>query len=110
MAKFIDADELVEYLRDRTAVAYPNLYPGLFAAVEYIEEFPTVDAKPVVRGVWLNWQGEHVLPNEFYRWWHCSECNYKMEFDEAITVDQFDSNFCPRCGADMRGAEYGKTQ
>ena len=45
--RMIYADELLEYLRDITAVSYPNLYPGLFAAVEYIEEFHTVDAVEV---------------------------------------------------------------
>lgn len=59
------------------------------------------------KGVWLNWQGGPVWPNEFYRWWCCSECKHQMEFDEAVTKDEFPSNFCPNCGADMRGEEDG---
>ena len=32
--------------------------------------------------------------------WKCSECGY-----ETLDVDNGDTNFCPNCGADMRGGE-----
>ena len=56
-------------------------------------------------GRWLNWKGEPIERGEF-RWaWTCSECKHELEFEEAVTADEFASNFCPNCGADMRGGE-----
>ena len=47
--RLIDANELVETLNHTTMVAYPNLFPGLLAAAEIVEDAPTVDAVEVVR-------------------------------------------------------------
>ena len=53
-------------------------------------------------GEWLNWQGEPIAPDDFWRVWRCSECKHEMEFEEAVDREEFPSNFCPNCGADMR--------
>lgn len=45
------------------------------------------DVRPVVRGRWENFRGKP----------RCSQC--KAVWPE----DYYDHNFCPRCGADMRG-------
>ena len=52
-----------------------------------IEEIPTVEAKPVVHGEWIDELG--LLFPEF----RCSKC--KKIHDNT-------TNFCPNCGADMR--------
>ena len=51
-----------------------------------------VDAAPVRRGVWIFHQHEHfrLLYNYI-----CSEC--------GCDYTSSDYNFCPNCGADMRG-------
>ena len=59
------------------------------------------------KGVWLNWQGEPIAADDYWRVWRCSECKHKMEFDEAVDREEFPSNFCPNCGADMRGEGDG---
>lgn len=45
----IDAKAFAEHLERMARTAYPNLFPGLFEAVEYAKDFPTVDAVEVVR-------------------------------------------------------------
>lgn len=50
---------------------------------------PAADVRPVVRGRW-RWVGQDQW-NDCYE---CSQCG-KMNTDN--------SNFCPNCGADMRG-------
>ena len=52
-----------------------------------IESVPAADVRPVVRGRWENFRGKP----------RCSKC--KAVWPE----DYYDHNFCPRCGADMRG-------
>jgi hypothetical protein len=59
------------------------------------------------RGRWLSWIGKPI-PKDDFRWsWTCSECKHEVEFEEAVTADEFASNFCPNCGADLRGTEDG---
>lgn len=59
------------------------------AAFAEIAHSPAADVRPVVRGRW-RWVGQDQW-NDCYE---CSQCG-KMNTDN--------SNFCPNCGADMRG-------
>lgn len=56
-----------------------------------IEDMPTADVKEVVRGEWIK-MGNRTLCGT-YRCTNCTKVN-----DEI-------SDFCPFCGADMRGED-----
>lgn len=60
--------------------------------LEYFDELPTVDAKPVVHGEWI--------PQDMtYTRFMCSQRNSKNYAGHE--------KFCPECGADMRkGGAY----
>ena len=96
----------------------PNAYNGWSDAydktyiISTLEEVPKTD-RP--QGEWikmphkeyLSWDcvGEYENPtyDEKYHsvvewWWHCNKCFYEMSRDEKPSY-----NFCPNCGADMRG-------
>ena len=60
--------------------------------LEYLDEVPAADYRPVVRGKWLH-EGSDV--------WRCSQCGY------GIMPWNAGQNFCPNCGADMRGVDNG---
>ena len=66
------------------------------SVVKLIDEAPTVEAKPVVYGEWI----EHFDTKEYLgslmSEYECSICHEWVDDD---------SNFCPRCGADMRGGK-----
>ncbi len=47
--RLIGANELTDRLNHTTMVAHPNLFPGLLAAVEIVDDSHTVDAVEVVR-------------------------------------------------------------
>lgn len=54
-------------------------------------------------------QGEWCKQNDdYYDWYECSECGYgsegEMQYSREYDVR---TNFCPCCGADMRGNENG---
>lgn len=57
--------------------------------INWLNHAPTVDAVPVRHGKWLWLDGVR-----------CSKCNYKLETTWL-------PNYCPNCGADMRGTEDG---
>lgn len=85
MNRYIDTDKLIEYTnntKDKTIDAND------------IARFPTADVRENVRGEWIHdeitMNGNTVYtPNA-----KCSICDCYV-FQE--------SNFCPSCGADMRG-------
>ena len=83
MAEYIEREKvLAEYDRQHKGP------PG--GARKIIETFPAANVRPVRYGKW-----------EKHGWAiRCSECGYDMPF----TV----RNFCPNCGADMRGGEAGE--
>ena len=58
---------------------------------------PTADVRPVVKGKWLP---AYTQPDggTVYCFSCCSECGHKMATNP---------NYCPNCGADMRGEENG---
>ena len=65
-----------------------------------INNAPAADVAPVVHGRWVD---------KMVRDWHCSECGKKVPrqvyFDGYCYADKL--NYCPNCGADMRGDGNG---
>lgn len=54
---------------------------------------PTVEAKPVAHGEWIESKGVN--------YWFAHTCSICGEFED------FEYNFCPNCGADMRCGKNG---
>ena len=48
---------------------------------------------PTTHGEWVRYIGEHDS-------WECSNCGYIKDISEHM-------NYCPYCGADMRGVDDG---
>ena len=70
---------------------------GVFMQVkEKLDELPPVDAVPVRRGRWEQMYSGKFVGGAY--WFSCSEC-------KRIVPGGLSSgyNFCPECGADMRG-------
>ena len=95
MAEYIDKEaatalaplpkELREY---QTANLDDAFEYGYDFAIGQIDAIPAADVKPVVRGKW-----EHFGSDVF----RCSGCGY------GIQPWNIGVNFCPNCGADMKG-------
>lgn len=86
MSRYIDADKLQQ--------AYKEIHGGKRSLL--IDTEPTADVRENVRGAWL--KGEYYS-NGYKEEWifpYCSICHY--EIDKMY-------NFCPNCGADMRGGD-----
>ena len=105
MARYIDADALK---------TVKSIQMGNFNSIETIQEWidnaPTADVKPVARGEWIITAVEEVGIFKI-RTKKCSHCS-KRAIDgiscEGATMDII-NDFCPNCGADMRGEKWEKS-
>ena len=95
--RLIDANELTDRLSHTTMVAYPNLFPGLLAAVEVVDDTPTVDAVEVVHGRWIS-KGRKL---------ECSVCEHRAFLGTTDPVIHREEKnirkYCHNCGAKMDG-------
>lgn len=86
--RLIDAKKAQEYFYEHL----DDLY--MAAAMNAINEMPTIEAEPVKHGHWIN-HFDDLFPEESTI--ECSVCH------EHSPADMPHDNFCPHCGADMRG-------
>lgn len=78
MARYIDADAALNAIKEAE----------LGCEYEAVEAVPTADVVERKRGKWMSLNG----------WITCSECGCEPPNETNI-----ESDFCPNCGADMRG-------
>lgn len=96
--RLIDADILVEHLRDQRlkqtgvyTTGFNNATNIAISLVRNPDACPTIEAKPVKRGKWkLHKDGSGT----------CDQCHFTQLY--VWDMDNWD-NFCAHCGADMRG-------
>ncbi len=106
MAEYIEREaalnwmyELIEARQAWTSDARGEIQ-GLNAAVCAIEDIPAADVRPVRRGHWITEEeaeekGDYSLRDACSVCGHCDwDCTESASF-----------NYCPNCGADMRGGE-----
>lgn len=99
--RLIDADALKEkaFFHEIDNVSYVE--------EEDIDKAPTVDAVERKRGKWIYKDDDDTRYGSYW----CSECHYGITVDE-YRIDDIgfvieDMNYCPHCGADMRGENNG---
>ena len=84
----------------RGATGEPDLSKG--DDVRFFTDCPLTDAKPVRNGTWKYGYN----PDVGFLCYFCSACGKEAYWDTDYGQQRFD--FCPNCGADMRGgAENG---
>ena len=92
MSRYIDADK----------IEYDEIYKGdsttfefrkkIVAYKEQVDDIPAADVRENIRGEWI--QDKHEMAG--YGYFDCSVCGA-----DFYDIEGF--NFCPNCGADMRG-------
>lgn len=81
------------------------MFAGLSNARAEIANLPPADVKPVVRGEWLYTEDVHGQDG-----FMCNQCGHTIMWDykEPLHIaEKRLPNFCPNCGADMRGESDG---
>ncbi len=92
--RLIDADALIADIKECIEANDGNCeweqVEGLEVALSCVDDATTIEPERK-KGEWL------VDPNEFDEWYCCSVCH------KGLTMFDGTYDFCPNCGADMRG-------
>ena len=104
--RLIDADALIELLQAWKCVAQErgaeinNLFAS--ATIAQVDAMPTIEPERKT-GEWIGTAYDgYADGNPVYYEWKCSKCGCIIEEEERPTY-----NYCPQCGADMRGEQDG---
>ena len=109
MSRYIDAEKLALHLSDYALQESPNwgangygnqdAYDAINECIKAIDDQPTADVRENVRGHWeLKTCDLYGLADKVTAWAnYCSVCGYHYGTPY---------NFCPHCGADMRGDNH----
>ena len=89
MARSIDGDALIAWIKGGQ-----QMTSKMKSVICYIKTMPTIEARP--KGEWIYVvQGWHTLRR-------CSVCKWAQTNSDSKYMG-YKYNFCPNCGADMRG-------
>lgn len=110
MAKYIDREALVEWLKriplkdlsDGRGLCRVIFEDDFKRAIKKIPKGIIVDVSPVRHGRWeeMHYEGGILDGTNFDR---CSVCGYERVFDDPALKTVF--KYCPNCGAKMDGGE-----
>lgn len=99
--RLIDADAFKEYIRGACKEMSHVYKDGGKWAKQITDDFcMDIDEQPTIeerkKGKWRR----RLVDCGFNADWHCSRCGWKTSLEEH------GYNFCPNCGADMRGEKH----
>ena len=96
---------MTEYIDKQAAIdAIESVPAGNWSSKRYVGEIERIlpaYVRPVVRGEWINTDAFDKESNV-----KCSECEMEFDYIDGICylcAGHRLPNFCPNCGADMRG-------
>ena len=98
MSRYIDAD-LIEY-EPMCRARGNGMYEDCECAYkDQIDDIPTADVRENVRATW-----KMIDNHGFYGIFECTNCHHYVE-QPSSSGGKACFDFCPNCGADMRGGE-----
>ena len=94
MSRYIEAESLIDHLYEEefTIICPLDEVSGV------INNEPTADVQPVQHGKWIE-QGEPYIDT-----YECSCCGRWFTLDYG-TLKENNYNYCPKCGAKLKGEE-----
>ena len=96
MAEYIEREAVVKAFCESCSDYIDNkcTYEGV-CETNVIATVPTADVQPVRRGKWIEIAGYGGMCNTYYQ----------CPFPECNTTESIPSNYCPNCGAELRGID-----
>ena len=99
--KYIETETFKAYLRDLRRQVN-DIIPGVNvistkSVSQLIDEYPAANVVETRHGEWIVAETEYA--------WNCAEypISYKCSKCEYVVKAGLEDNYCPHCGADMRG-------
>ena len=106
MAEYINRDDALSHPFANGRYDHKNANEdfilGFESYKEWLETLPIADVRENVRGEWI-YDGEY---DEYAdNIWKCSNCGHTWNFIGGYLSHplDYDANYCPNCGAEMRG-------
>lgn len=96
MAEYIDRNRIGEILFHYSRMQSDEVKNVLLEVAKGVREIPAADVVERKRGKWIHIPGGE---SEF-------DAGDSYFCDQCSSLEWEDSNFCPNCGADMRGDEH----
>lgn len=87
-----DEEKIFKVYADNPHSMTTDFEGTLIDAINAIKSIPAIEPK---QGEWKR----RIVDNGFNADWVCSECGYRVK------TDFVDYNFCPNCGARMKGTD-----
>lgn len=105
MSRLIDADALIEVLKreekEDDEYGLTQRADGITDAIMAVMDAPTIEPQRM-RGQWIPIQRGFF--NKEVTQVKCDQCGNLLDLI-GVNCGRGDTNFCPNCGADMRGTE-----
>lgn len=102
MPEYIDRQEALKVLRARLGFAEEQQWSDeidtMELLIEQMEDIPTADVREDIKGEWI-----YIQNAKHDAYWQCSICGNKWA--DSIYFNVGTANFCPICGAYMRGTQ-----
>ena len=100
--RLIDAEPMIEALEKEKARddCRGLWYSTVCSMLKLIKSRPVIEVKEQKRGKWKHIIDKDWSGGELYR---CSCCNYGYAI--GAYHEPYEFQFCPNCGADMRGSD-----
>ena len=103
MADYIDRSKVLDLIKDK-ADGYPYFEYPTINLVHAIKDIPSADVMEVRHGEWLEKETFHDENADVISEWQSARCSVCNKYNTTPYLYYFtDYNFCPNCGADMRG-------
>ena len=96
MSRYIDAEQLEK--DDWKLMRTPHGLRAVDCEIMELDCVPTADVRENVKGEWIDAPNREFCFRADFKTIKCNKCGYNMP-----KCDSFANNFCPNCGADMRG-------
>ena len=94
----ISRNDTIEWFKRVTVTDGITFETGFRQILTDIQNMPSVQPmRP--KGKWVSAKVGKLFPSNDYK---CSRCGNVLNFD-GVNAGRGDANFCPNCGADMRG-------
>ena len=97
------SDEIYKTKQKGATYPHDDFFQGMAYAENVVKQLPPIQPK---RGRWLYCEDTTADCVDGYR---CDQCGFFVPWDyQHKSIDYIkDYNFCPNCGADMRGEQDG---